>query len=216
MNIIEIFRSSLPVLLEGLRMTIIITISSLLLAMVVGLLVSLLRLSGKKALDFLAKGYIDIIRGTPLIIQAFFLYFGLPDLLNLRISNLTAGIIIMTLNSGAYMAEVFRGGILSVDKGQTEAARSLGLPTGKTMRKVILPQAVKNMVPAFINQMIISLKDTSLLSVIGLGELTQKGQIIVASTYDSFEIYFIVGVMYFLLIKLLSLLGEAVERRLRV
>lgn len=216
MNIIEIFRSSLPVLLEGLRMTIIITISSLLLAMVVGLLVSLLRLSGKKALDFLAKGYIDIIRGTPLIIQAFFLYFGLPDLLNLRISNLTAGIIIMTLNSGAYMAEVFRGGILSVDKGQTEAARSLGLPAGKTMRKVILPQAVKNMVPAFINQMIISLKDTSLLSVIGLGELTQKGQIIVASTYDSFEIYFIVGVMYFLLIKLLSLLGEAVERRLRV
>nr|WP_269142446.1 amino acid ABC transporter permease [Proteiniclasticum sediminis] len=202
--------------MEGLRMTIIITISSLLLAMVVGLLVSLLRLSGKKALDFLAKGYIDIIRGTPLIIQAFFLYFGLPDLLNLRISNLTAGIIIMTLNSGAYMAEVFRGGILSVDKGQTEAARSLGLPTGKTMRKVILPQAVKNMVPAFINQMIISLKDTSLLSVIGLGELTQKGQIIVASTYDSFEIYFIVGVMYFLLIKLLSLLGEAVERRLRV
>lgn len=216
MNIIEIFRSSLPVLLEGLRMTIIITISSLLLAMVVGLLVSLLRLSGKKALDFLAKGYIDIIRGTPLIIQAFFLYFGVPDLLNLRISNLTAGIIIMTLNSGAYMAEVFRGGILSVDKGQTEAARSLGLPAGKTMRKVILPQAVKNMVPAFINQMIISLKDTSLLSVIGLGELTQKGQIIVASTYDSFEIYFIVGVMYFLLIKLLSLLGEAVERRLRV
>ena len=114
-------------------MTIIITISSLLLAMVVGLLVSLLRLSGKKALDFLAKGYIDIIRGTPLIILAFFLYFGLPDLLNLRISNLTAGIIIMTLNSGAYMAEVFRGGILSVDKGQTEAARSLGLPAGKTI-----------------------------------------------------------------------------------
>jgi len=213
---IEIFTGSIPVLLEGLKMTLIIASSSLVFAMLIGLLVSLLRLSGNKVLDILARGYIDIIRGTPLIIQAFFLYFGVPDLLNIRIGNLTAGIIIMSLNAGAYMSEVFRGGILSVDKGQTEAARSLGLSEGKTMRKVILPQAVKNMVPAFINQMIISLKDTSLLSVIGLGELTQRGQIVVAATYNSFEVYFIVGVMYFILIKLISLLGEVVERRLRV
>jgi len=213
---IEIFTGSIPVLLEGLKMTLIIASSSLVFAMLIGLLVSLLRLSGNKVLDVIARGYIDIIRGTPLIIQAFFLYFGVPDLLNIRIGNLTAGIIIMSLNAGAYMSEVFRGGILSVDKGQTEAARSLGLSEGKTMRKVILPQAVKNMVPAFINQMIISLKDTSLLSVIGLGELTQRGQIVVAATYNSFEVYFIVGVMYFILIKLISLFGEVVERRLRV
>lgn len=216
MTFIEIFTGSIPVLLEGLKMTLIIASSSLVFAMLIGLLVSLLRLSGNKVLDVIARGYIDIIRGTPLIIQAFFLYFGVPDLLNIRIGNLTAGIIIMSLNAGAYMSEVFRGGILSVDKGQTEAARSLGLSEGKTMRKVILPQAVKNMVPAFINQMIISLKDTSLLSVIGLGELTQRGQIVVAATYNSFEVYFIVGVMYFILIKLISLLGEVVERRLRV
>lgn len=216
MTFIEIFTGSIPVLIEGLKMTLIIASSSLVFAMLIGLLVSLLRLSGKKALDILARGYIDIIRGTPLIIQAFFLYFGVPDLLNIRIGNLTAGIIIMSLNAGAYMSEVFRGGILSVDKGQTEAARSLGLSEGKTMRKVILPQAVKNMVPAFINQMIISLKDTSLLSVIGLGELTQRGQIVVAATYNSFEVYFIVGVMYFVLIKAISLFGEMVERRLRV
>ena len=216
MTFIEIFTGSIPVLMEGLKMTLIIASSSLVFAMLIGLLVSLLRLSGNKVLDVIARGYIDIIRGTPLIIQAFFLYFGVPDLLNIRIGNLTAGIIIMSLNAGAYMSEVFRGGILSVDKGQTEAARSLGLSEGKTMRKVILPQAVKNMVPAFINQMIISLKDTSLLSVIGLGELTQRGQIVVAATYNSFEVYFIVGVMYFILIKLISLLGEVVERRLRV
>lgn len=216
MTFIEIFTGSIPVLLEGLKMTLIIASSSLVFAMLIGLLVSLLRLSGNKVLDVIARGYIDIIRGTPLIIQAFFLYFGVPDLLNIRIGNLTAGIIIMSLNAGAYMSEVFRGGILSVDKGQTEAARSLGLSEGKTMRKVILPQAVKNMVPAFINQMIISLKDTSLLSVIGLGELTQRGQIVVAATYNSFEVYFIVGVMYFILIKLISLFGEVVERRLRV
>jgi len=184
--------------------------------MVIGLVVSLMRLSGVKVLDLISKTYVDIIRGTPLIIQAFFLYFGVPDLLNLRIDNLTAGIIIMSLNAGAYMSEVFRGGILSVPYGQTEAARSLGLSNAKTMRKVIIPQAVKNMVPAFVNQMIISLKDTSLLSVIGLGELTQRGQIVVAATYNSFEIYFIIGVMYFILIKFISLLGDYVERKLKI
>lgn len=216
MTFIEILTNSFPVLMQGLRMTLIISISSIFLAMIIGLVVSLMRLSGVKVLDIISKTYVDIIRGTPLIIQAFFLYFGLPDLLNIRIDNLTAGIIIMSLNAGAYMSEVFRGGILSVPYGQTEAARSLGLSNAKTMRKVIIPQAVKNMVPAFINQMIISLKDTSLLSVIGLGELTQRGQIVVAATYNSFEIYFIIGVMYFVLIKLISLLGDYVERKLKI
>ena len=216
MTFIEILTNSFPVLMQGLRMTLIISISSILFAMVIGLVVSLMRLSGVKVLDLISKTYVDIIRGTPLIIQAFFLYFGVPDLLNIRIDNLTAGIIIMSLNAGAYMSEVFRGGILSVPYGQTEAARSLGLSNAKTMRKVIIPQAVKNMVPAFINQMIISLKDTSLLSVIGRGELTQRGQIVVAATYNSFEIYFIIGVMYFVLIKLISLLGDFVERKLKI
>jgi len=211
---IEILKNSLPVLLQGMRMTLVISMSSILFAIFIGLVVSLMRLSGGKIPDLLAKGYVDIIRGTPLIIQAFFLYFGIPDILNIRIDNLTAGIIIISLNAGAYMSEVFRGGILSVSNGQTEAARSLGLSKGKTMWKVIIPQAVKNMVPAFVNQMIISLKDTSLLSVIGLGELTQRGQIIVAATYNSFEIYFIIGVMYFIMIKLISLLGDLVERKL--
>ena len=214
MELIEIFRSSLPVLVQGLKMTLYITIFSLMFAMLIGLFVSLMRLSKVRILEILSKGYVDIIRGTPLIIQAFFLYFGLPDLLNIRIDNTTAGIIIMSLNAGAYMSEVFRGGILSVNIGQTEAARSLGLSQSKTMKLVILPQAIKNMVPAFINQMIISLKDTSLLSVIGVGELTQRGQIVVAATYNSFEIYFIIGVMYFIMIKTISLLGEYVERKL--
>lgn len=214
MTFIEILKNSLPVLLQGMRMTLVISMSSILFAIFIGLVVSLMRLSGGKIPDLLAKGYVDIIRGTPLIIQAFFLYFGIPDILKIRIDNLTAGIIIISLNAGAYMSEVFRGGILSVSNGQTEAARSLGLSKGKTMWKVIIPQAVKNMVPAFVNQMIISLKDTSLLSVIGLGELTQRGQIIVAATYNSFEIYFIIGVMYFTMIKLISLLGDLVERKL--
>ncbi|HSP47435.1 MAG TPA: amino acid ABC transporter permease [Clostridiaceae bacterium] len=214
MELIEIFRNSLPVLVQGLRMTLYITVFSLMFAMLIGLFVSLMRLSKVRILEILSKGYVDIIRGTPLIIQAFFLYFGLPDLLNIRIDNTTAGIIIMSLNAGAYMSEVFRGGILSVNIGQTEAARSLGLSQSKTMKLVILPQAIKNMVPAFINQMIISLKDTSLLSVIGVGELTQRGQIVVAATYNSFEIYFIIGVMYFIMIKTISLLGEYVERKL--
>lgn len=216
MNTELLIKQSLPTLFDGLRVTIEITVISLIIAIIIGLIIGLMNISRNKVLKIIAIIYIDIVRGTPLIVQAFFIYFGLPAVLDFKINALTAGIIAISFNAGAYMAEIFRAGILSIDKGQMEAARSLGLPYGKSMTKIILPQAVRRMVPALINQFIISLKDTSILSVIGIQELTQSGEIIIASTFKSFQIWSVVGVMYFILIMILTVLSRNIERRLKV
>ncbi|UZW14911.1 amino acid ABC transporter permease [Clostridium pasteurianum] len=216
MNTELLIKQSLPTLFDGLRVTLEITVISLIIAIIIGLIIGLMNISSNKALKIIAIIYIDIVRGTPLIVQAFFIYFGLPAVLDFKINALTAGIIAISFNAGAYMAEIFRAGILSIDKGQMEAARSLGLPYGKSMTKIILPQAVRRMVPALINQFIISLKDTSILSVIGIQELTQSGEIIIASTFKSFQIWSVVGVMYFILIMILTVLSRNIERRLKV
>lgn len=216
MNTELLIKQSLPTLFDGLRVTIEITVISLIIAIIIGLIIGLMNISRNKALKIIAIIYIDIVRGTPLIVQAFFIYFGLPAVLDFKINALTAGIIAISFNAGAYMAEIFRAGILSIDKGQMEAARSLGLPYGKSMTKIILPQAVRRMVPALINQFIISLKDTSILSVIGIQELTQSGEIIIASTFKSFQIWSVVGIMYFILIMILTVLSRNIERRLKV
>ncbi|WP_238883162.1 amino acid ABC transporter permease [Clostridium sp. YIM B02551] len=215
MDFMTLLQDSFPSLLSGLLVTLKITIFSLIFASIIGLLVGLLNISSNKILKRIAVIYIDIMRGTPLIVLAFFIYFGIPSVLDgIRFEAVTAGIIALSLNAGAYMAEIFRAGILSVHKGQMEAARSLGLSYGKAMRKVILPQAIRTMIPSIINQFIISLKDTSILSVIGLRELTQSGQIIIASSFKSFQIWLIVGVMYFIVITAISIIAKRIERRL--
>ncbi|MCT8975356.1 amino acid ABC transporter permease [Clostridium sp. CX1] len=216
MDLMALFKESLPDLLSGLGVTLEVTVISLILASVLGLLFGMMSISTNKVLKGIARVYVDIIRGTPLIVQAFFIYFGIPGALNVKIPAFTAGVIAISLNAGAYMVEIFRAGIMAVDKGQMEAARSLGLPYGKTMKFVILPQAVRKMVPAFINQFIISLKDTSLLSVIGIRELTQSGEIIIASNYRAFETWAFVAVFYFVIIMLLTYASRGVERRLKI
>ncbi|WP_040950937.1 amino acid ABC transporter permease [Gorillibacterium massiliense] len=212
----DLFVSSFPSLMDGMLMTLRITVVALLAASVIGLIIGLMNISHFKVLKAVAIAYIDLIRGTPLIVQAFFIYFGLPSVLDFRISALTAGTIALSLNAGAYMAEIFRAGIQSVDNGQMEAARSLGLPYQKAMLKVILPQAVQRMIPAILNQFVISLKDTSILSAIGIHELTQSGEIIIASNYKSFEIWGMVGLMYLVIITLLSYLSRRIERYYRL
>lgn len=214
MEYIALIKDSLPSLFSGVAVTLKITIISLFFASVLGLIFGLMSISHKKVLNALAIIYVDIIRGTPLIVQAFFIYFGLPSVLDFKIDAVVAGVIALSLNAGAYMAEIFRAGIKSIDKGQMEAARSLGLPYGKAMRKVILPQAVRRMAPAIINQFIISLKDTSILSVIGIQELTQSGEIIIASTYKAFQIWGVVAIMYFIIITTLSVVSKKIERSL--
>ena len=162
----------------------------------------------------------DIVRGVPMIVLAFFVFFGVPYFFknvigrNILLSALTAGTICLALNCGAYMAEIIRAGIQSVDKGQMEAARSLGLTYWKSMFRVVLPQAIRTMIPSIINQFIITLKDTSILSVIGFPELVNSAKNVVAITFKSFETWLIVGIMYLIIITALSKLAKVLERRL--
>ena len=216
MDALLLIQKSLPGLLAGLLITLKITAMSLCAACVIGLVTGLVNIGHNPWLKRVATFYIDLVRGTPILVQAFFIYFGLPSALNIKIDAVAAGVIAVSFNAGAYMAEIFRAGILSIDPGQMEAARSLGLPYGKAMTKVVLPQAVKNMIPAIINQFIISLKDTSILSVIGIRELTQSGQIVIASTYRAFEIWSAVAVMYFIVIYIITVISRKVERALKV
>ena len=215
MNFFELLVDTWPRLMAGLLVTVEATIISLLIAAVLGLIFGLMSVSRNRILKLISRIYVDIIRGTPLIVQAFFIYFGLTSALNFRMEAITAGIVTLSLNAGAYTAELFRAGIQSVPKGQMEAARSLGLPYGMAMRKVILPQAVKTMIPALVNQCIITLKDSSILSVIGMAELTQAGKLIIAQNLRSFEMWLIIGVMYFIIIMILSKISSYIERKLQ-
>lgn len=208
-TIIETF----PYLLEGLKITLYIFIVAIILGFIIGLIMALMRLSPWKILNWIAKVFIDAIRGTPILVQLFFIYFGLNTLEFISLDRDTAGIITVAINAGAYFAEIIRAGIQSMDKGQSEAARSLGLTSTQNMRHIILPQAFRRMLPTFTNQAIISLKDTSLLSVIGIADLTQKGQVVIARTFEAISIWLVVGIMYFIVIYLLSLLSSFLERR---
>ena len=209
-------------LLESLGQTMLLTLLSLAFAFVIGLIFGLMNVSKSKVLNFIGTLYVDAVRGVPLIVLAYFIYFGVPagvkamGVASFKLSALQAGTIALSMNAGAYMAEIFRAGIQSVDKGQMEAARSLGLGYGKAMQKVILPQAIRTMVPSIINQFIISLKDTSILSVIGFPELTKAGNIIVGNTFKVLEVWAIVAIMYMIVITILSKLAKRIERRLNV
>lgn len=214
MSFYEFFLQSLPKLMIGMRMTILMTAVSLIFAIVLGIVSCFLKISKYKPLNWISDIYVNIIRGTPLLVQASFLYFGLPAVTGLKLGSFQASVIILCLNAGAYLSEIFRSGISAVNKGQMEAARSLGLPYGVSMQKVVLPQAIRIVIPSVVNQFIITLKDTSILSVIGVGELMRSGNLIVARTFRSFETYGIVAVMYFIIVMILTQVSRLIERRL--
>jgi len=210
-----------PSFCVALGETIKLTIISLLCASVLGVIFGMFKVSGLGPLKLIANIYIDIIRGTPLMVQTMIVFYGLSQVLRpfgFSWSNMggafTAGAVTLSLNAGAYMAEIIRGGIEAVDKGQMEAARSLGLPYSKSMSKVILPQAFRTMMPSIINQFIISLKDTSLISVIGIRELTQNGKIIAANSASKvMVIWLVVALFYLVICTSLSKVAIIVERR---
>lgn len=202
-------------LLSGLWMTIQLTLISFVLALILGVIFGLFSVSPSKVLRVLATVYVDVIRGIPLMVVAFFIYFGLPGLLGFNIPVFIAGIITLTLNASAYISEIVRGGIKAVPVGQMEASRSLGLSYNRTMQKIILPQAIKIMLPSFVNQFVISLKDTTILSAIGLIELLQTGKIIVARNLQSTMVYLIIAVMYLILITSLTKLAKVLEKRVK-
>ncbi|MBN1635870.1 MAG: ABC transporter permease subunit [Deltaproteobacteria bacterium] len=207
---------SVPVLLQGVKLTIWITIFGLIIGFLLGALSGLAKTSRNRFFQKLAGFYIESIRGTPLMVQVLFLYFGLPLVLGVRVPPLFAGIVAIGLNSGAYIAEIVRGAIQSIDKGQTEAARSIGLTRIQSMLFVIWPQAFKRMIPPLGNQFIISLKDTSLLVVIGVGELTRQGQEIIAYNFRAFEVWLTVAIMYLVLTMTIAKLLNYFERRMRI
>lgn len=212
----EIIKATIPYLWEGLQVTLYIFIVAICLGFIIGLVMALCRLSPWLILNLLAKFFVNIIRGTPVLVQLFFIYFGLNTLPFISLDNTTAGIMAIAINAGAYFTEIIRAGIESIDKGQTEASRSLGFSSIETMRFIILPQAFRRMLPTFTNQAIISLKDTSLLSVIGIADLTQRGEIQAAATYESFTIWIMVGTIYFVIIYLLTMLSNYLERRVQL
>lgn len=214
MEIISLIQDSLPSLLSGLLVTVEIAVISLILAVIIGIILGIFSISKVKILKSIATVYIYIIRGTPLMIQALFLFFGVGQALSIKFDPMVAAIITLTINASAYMAEIFRAGIQAVDNGQMEAARCLGLSYTKAMKKVILPQAIKIMIPSIINQFIVTIKDTSILSVISIRELTLSGQIIIARNFKPLQMYAIMAVMYFILITLLTIASGYIERRL--
>ena len=219
---ISIIQTYKVMLLQSLGQTLLLTLLSLIFALIIGLIFGLMNVSKSRILNCIGTIYVDGIRGVPLIVLAYFIYFGIPAAVkavgfsNFKLTALVAGTISLSMNAGAYMAEIFRAGIQSVDKGQMEAARSLGLSYGKSMRKVILPQAIRTMIPSIINQFIISLKDTSILSVIGFPELTKAGNIIVGNTFKALQVWGIVAVMYMVVIITLSRVAKRIERRINV
>ena len=219
---ISIIQTYKVMLLQSLGQTLLLTLLSLIFAFIIGLIFGLMNVSKSKILNCIGTIYVDGIRGVPLIVLAYFIYFGIPAAVkaigftDFKLTALVAGTISLSMNAGAYMAEIFRAGIQSVDKGQMEAARSLGLSYGKSMRKVILPQAIRTMIPSIINQFIISLKDTSILSVIGFPELTKAGNIIVGNTFKALQVWGIVAVMYMVVIITLSRVAKRIERRINV
>ena len=166
MNFYAFFLQNLPRLLEGLSLTLQLTILSLIFAIIVGMISCFFKISSIKPLNWIATIYLSVIRGTPLMVQAYFLYFGIASVLSIQIPSFWASVIVLTLNAGAYLSEIFRSGISAVNKGQMEAARSLGLPYHVAMSKVIIPQAIRIVIPSVVNQFIITLKDTSIISVI--------------------------------------------------
>lgn len=203
-----------PALMQGLWLTILATLVAIVAAFILGLVFGFGRISRIAPFRWIATAYVFVFRGTPILVQAFFVFFAVPQLFpGLTFDPFVAGAITLSLNTGAYMTEIIRGGIQAVDPGQNEASRSLGLGHWKTMRKVVLPQAFRIMIPSFVNQGIITLKDTSLISVIGLAELTFQSRQIIASTYLSAQVLTIVAIIYFVVITLLTLLANRLERK---
>lgn len=203
--------SSIPYLLEGIPYTLLISFGGLAIGFVIGMIFGLGSIAPSRFLKWPSVAYIEVFRGTPILVQVLFIFYGLPEITG-PIEPLTAGIAAIALNSGAYISEVVRGGVQSINRGQREAGLSLGLSRGQTFTYVIWPQALKRMIPPLGNQAIVSIKDTSLFAVIGVGELVRQGQIYIATTFTAFEVYFMVAVLYLAITLSLSFLLRMVER----
>jgi polar amino acid transport system permease protein len=210
---LSLIMNSLPLLIRGAGVTLEITALAVGLGLVFGLIAALAQLSKFAPLKWIAKIYVDFIRGTPLLVQIFIIYFALPAILGQRIDPFVAAVAACSINSGAYIAEIFRAGIQSIEIGQLRAGLSLGMNWNQTMRYIILPQAFKRIIPPLGNEFIAMLKDSSLVSVIGFEELTRSGQLIIAETYGSLEIWTAVALLYLIMTLTITQFVGVLERR---
>ncbi|WP_233095973.1 amino acid ABC transporter permease [Alicyclobacillus sp. SO9] len=218
----DIVVNHLPVLLKGFRLTVEYSVLGIVLAMIFGVIAALMRLAPLRIVRVLPTIYVELFRGTPLLVQLFIIIFGIPQVLpvNQWFGQMTYPIlgaaIGLALNEGAYVTEIVRAGILGVDRGQKEAAQSIGMSGGQTMRYIVLPQALKRMIPPFVNQFAQTIKDTSLLSAVGVVEMLYSGQIVINNYFDPFTIYTLIALAYFVFIWLITRFAAYLERRLQL
>jgi glutamine transport system permease protein len=207
---------ALPALLGGARLTVLIALAGLVGGIAVGAVAGFMRAYGNWLLNAIAFIYVEIIRGTPIVVQVMFIYFALPMLADIRVNPMTAAITAIVVNAGAYIAEIVRGTLLSVSKGLQEAGLALGLPMWKVLAYVVGPIAFRRMIPPLGNQFIVSLKDTSLFIVIGVGELTRQGQEIMAANFRAVEIWTAVAILYLIMTGVLTFALRFTEKRMRI
>jgi polar amino acid transport system permease protein len=203
-----------PLLERGLLVTLGYTAATIAIGLMIGLVVGLGRLSKSWLLNIPLVTFIEVFRCTPLLVQIVWFYYALPVVLGIQIPATLAGMMTLSCYTGAFYAEIFRGGIISIEQGQWDAARALGLSRWLQMRKIILPQAVRRMIPPFVNQSITQLKNTSLVSTIAVPDLLYNGTLITADTYRPLEVYTVVALIYFVILFPSTLLAQAYERRL--
>ncbi|WP_164670207.1 amino acid ABC transporter permease [Virgibacillus doumboii] len=203
---------SLPPLLKATGITVLLAVVSVVFALILGFFTALARISKIKVLIAIGTVYISIFRGTPLLVQIFVIYYGLPQI-DIALSPITSGILALSLNAGAYLSESFRSSILAVDKGQTEAAVSMGMTYGQAMRRIILPQSIRIAIPTLSNTYIILIKDTSLVSVITVTELLQMSTLIIAKTFQPLTIYLLAALLYWIVITFFTVLLDYMEKR---
>lgn len=213
-TIMGLLKANKGALWDGLVATLELTLVGAALALVFGVVLGVMGIADGKFFPWLSATIIYIFRGMPMIVLAFFIYIGMPSVIGHKVPLFTAGVLTLMLDEGAYVGAIVKGGFKAVDRGQWEAARSLGLPYGKALRKVIMPQGIKIMVPSLVNQFIITLKDTSILSAIGVMELTQTGTVIISRNMEGFKMWLIIGVIYIVIITLLTWLSNYVQRKL--
>ena len=212
-----LLRNYSSLFISGIWMTLLLSALTVGIGVVLGSLLSLMKMSKIKPLSWIASIYIEIIRGTPLLLQLYLFYFVVPEAIKfINMSEFASVATALALNSAAYVAEIIRGGIQSVDKGQTEAARSLGMTKNQTMWRIVFPQAVKNILPSLCNEFIMVIKETSLASTFFIGDIMTQYKVVQGITFLAFEPLIIVGVIYFIMTFLLSKFVAAYERRLKV
>ncbi|RKN85910.1 ABC transporter substrate-binding protein/permease [Paenibacillus ginsengarvi] len=211
----RVLEGYVPFILKGVYVTLLFTFVSALLGLIWGVVLSLFKISGVKLLQWFATAYTSVFRGTPLLVQLTIIYYATPQLLHYDIPALLAAGLAFGLNSAAYLSETIRGGIMAVDKGQREAAISLGIPYRKMMVRIIFPQALRHILPALVNEFVALLKESSLVSVIGVTELMRRADVVRASTFRAFEALLLVAAIYYVLVLILTSLARMLERRLR-